>query len=433
MSFDVYWDINKGKRVAKSIKLIDESIDDGDSAQHGIVDVSIERNANTTFGFIRCLCTDEKVFWNVSNSKRQPKPIMVGSQVSFKIRLRGGLRCATDIKVLPDGSLHEEQILPGMCTALLIENNKAILLEVRDCPLLQAKFHDIRVLNETVSAYNDQVNPVNWDKHVVDVDTVNQCSNNEAPVVESDTVPSKAASIGSDGTEKNKEKGTKPKYFPTLLRMPIPLSLSDIPKDKNFEPGDIISCQVKVNFALQRSPISVLPFEKSSINLLSTNNSGSIETIRKATKKKGRINKLKFRMKSTLQHSDHVSDEQLGDYSLSTLNYVEIIETEERSKEERLKELQQIGATRRLSKEYFCAYQEILKTADDSDSDEDYNRDINVVNAKRSSNDRGSISIQYNDEVEFWSLFPHTNWCFSPTVLPKLRTEYNGVRNIIYH
>ena len=53
------------------------------------------------FGFIRCLSSDEKLFWHSSGSAActNQNDLQEGREVSFQMRRRGGLRCAVNIRV----------------------------------------------------------------------------------------------------------------------------------------------------------------------------------------------------------------------------------------------------------------------------------------------------------------------------------------------
>ena len=79
---------------------------------------------------------------------------MLGSEVSFQLRRRGGLRCAANIRTLAPGSIPAatEQLLPELCTALVTEAGQVVLLDVSAAPLLSKKYLDLRVMAEAASS-----------------------------------------------------------------------------------------------------------------------------------------------------------------------------------------------------------------------------------------------------------------------------------------
>ena len=70
----------------------------------GLLDVVVVRNGGK-YGFIRCLPSDEKLFWHSSGAASgvSVNDLVEGGEVAFQMRRRGGLRCATTIRILPQG------------------------------------------------------------------------------------------------------------------------------------------------------------------------------------------------------------------------------------------------------------------------------------------------------------------------------------------
>jgi hypothetical protein len=60
--FDLCFDKKTNKKIAKNVRLTDEPIPGLQGDNYGILDVVVSRNGK--FGFIRCIPTDEKLFWH---------------------------------------------------------------------------------------------------------------------------------------------------------------------------------------------------------------------------------------------------------------------------------------------------------------------------------------------------------------------------------
>eukprot|EP01041_Mallomonas_annulata_P011521 gene11521-24091_t len=298
VSFDLYLDKRTGKLVGRAVSLTDYPALDSPGIHYGITEIL----AKNKTGFIRVIATDEKLSWNTlgcsssssSNTNGNGNgtggshghghvhghspvkailggsgsgsgsttgvPITDNTEVSFEIRIRGGVRTASSVTpLLPIGSLRKEELLPGVCTAIVVDELHVVLADVTGCPLLASKYVDlIKASNVPKGAAGKH-----WE-HV--------------------SVPEKGGGTGSGGEKGSGEKGTggdkssdkvvgdkmeqhvtsvsssvmysDRKYYGTLVRAPIAMDCT-IEERKNLMIGELIKCQVVVDWALQRYPIRV--------------------------------------------------------------------------------------------------------------------------------------------------------------------------------
>jgi hypothetical protein len=123
--FDYYIDRKTNRKVAKRVMLTEESIPGYENEQIGVLEVVNSMGKNGRYGFIRCIPTDEKLFWHCSGliSPVDQSNLLEGKEVSFHIRKRGGMRCAMDIKLLTSGSLSQDvTITTETCLGVIVQN-----------------------------------------------------------------------------------------------------------------------------------------------------------------------------------------------------------------------------------------------------------------------------------------------------------------------
>jgi len=204
--------------------------------------VSVSRNAKSAF--IRVLGTDEKLAWVSEHAGEKPS-LAEGTEVSFEVRVRGGLRCALDVKQLPEGTLRKEELLDGFCTALVIDDMHVVLTDVSECALLAHKYVDL------VKAV------LSLGKGSAGKATVFAASAPTGPTPASPTKSSTSTPTESTAVD-GKAGGSERKYFGTLLRVPIAMEVS---KDKRGKErlvvGTLVRCRAVVDWALQRYPLRV--------------------------------------------------------------------------------------------------------------------------------------------------------------------------------
>ena len=417
--FDICWDSNKGRQIARNIRLTDEPIN-GNEKQFGVIDVAIDKSGGK-FGFIRCLESDEKLYWYLSpamvaslrakgKSAENPLPLHVGSEVSFTLRRRGGLRCAAEIELIEQGSLFKEVESPYVCIGIVTDKNEILLTDVSKSPDFNRKYVDLKLLSDLMAVSKDQKcsgdskTSALWEK-------IGSSASSNTPPVQSVASGVSAANIEEEFPSDSvvdldgKEKGTessgfqveyKPKYFPCIPRKAIPLSTAS---DSSYAVGTVVNCLLTVNWLLQRSPLHA--------SIVSP----KIDS--KAIKKKGRIVRLKFRAKPPAENADGSATtssstpsgpaaELFSVYNLSAVDFVEIYDLEDRSKVAD-------ASNSTIGPLYYCDMREVVVPPLSSDERE---------------------GLQYGDEVEFWSVPSLGNIAFSPSLVSKSNsTDYAGVTN----
>ena len=295
VSFDVYFDRASFKRVAKNVCMTDEAIDDIDQSS---IDPALYDNVGFTipsevtsssssssmgilevirggsFGFIRKIADDEKLFWNQSSllkfyssdQKIEASDLQEGRPVLFAMRKRGGFRCAVDIQLLEFGALRGYSTLKDKVHAIAIGEGNFVLTDVSSCPLLHKKVANLRDA----------------------IDTFQKKKGNN----ESSELPAK--------------KGIK--YFMSLHS--TPLTVKDDPSDvKELPVGTLVTCQAVVDWAYQRFPLSLTnlevdnnapplpaPPQNSSISATTSEVGEDLETMR--GRRRGFISKLKIEQRN---------------------------------------------------------------------------------------------------------------------------------------
>jgi len=252
VTFDVHLDKRTGRMVARSVSLTDfpASGVDGESANcTGVVDLA--KNGKT--GFIRVLVTDEKLVWQPTG---QPVAVETtgekvhlsdGKEVSFEVRVRGGVRCAMNVKPLVDGTLRKREVVEGVCTALVLSETHVVLADVTACPLLSSKYLD---LVKAAALLGKGASGKPWTH-------VSLTGNTTGSTAKESSSPSTAgASHTSDSCQNGKSGTGDRKFYGTLLRTPVLIMKSAEEKCK-YAVGSLVTCRAVVDWALQRSPIGV--------------------------------------------------------------------------------------------------------------------------------------------------------------------------------
>ena len=248
VTLDVYFDRLTFKRIAKNICMTDEAIDDVDessldpSMYDGEIGFVIPREVNSssssmgilevvkggTFGFIRKLADDEKLFWNQSsllgfypskdNEKIETTDLQEGRPVLFTSRRRGGLRCAVNIQLLAFGALRGYSTLKQRVQAVAIGEGNFILTDVSSCPLLNKKVANVRAAIEVAQQ----------------------------------------AKEGNEAEDTSTKRDIR--YFSSLHS--TSLTVKDDPSDaKELPVGTLVTCQAVVDWAYQRFPLSLTNIE----------------------------------------------------------------------------------------------------------------------------------------------------------------------------
>lgn len=424
VTFSVCWDPTRARKVAKRIRLTDEPICDAAGEelgeQQGIIDVLVDKVEK--YGFIRCIPSDEKLFWHMASASNGTKggnsnggagkdalPLMLGSEVAFQLRRRGGLRCAAGIRTLHQGTLAEETVLPELCTALVIAPNHLVLVDVSAAPLLRKKYLDPRAVTEATAPRDSTGSATakeNWSK--VALEAVTPATSSPVEIVGELECETEKVSIGDDVADLSPTAGVdvtpaetgvlsaviaevdpsdyKAKYFQVLPRTPLTI----VSNGTAAQVGDLVRCRVTVKWVSQRSPVSaevvdVVPTEDAD---------GKV-----AAKKRGRISRMKMRVKALPAGAcAAVDDECLTAYSLPSVDFVEITDL---SGEE--------GAQL-----FYCEALEVLP-----------------CDEQRDGNSRDSVAFpQPGDEVDFWAVRGAGNLAFHVRMLPKVKDHGVSQRGI---
>jgi cold shock CspA family protein len=285
--FDVYHDLKLNQNIGKVVRLTDEPVYDDNNTllvnQIGTIDIVVVRHGK--FGFIRCIPSDEKIFWHSSGISQDTNinDLVESKEVLFSIRRRGGSRCASDIKIIDsnhESSCTKKVLVEGSSVGVVIQNpvdktKQVILVDVTNCPLLLSKYWN----TNSITSSENKVVDKQWEK-------LNGLVIEEKPIVES----------VSDA-----------RYFPPLMRLPVNIKSDGEGIDADlYEVGDIVECQgmflfykyhffyyfsylifffflVFAEWSLNRNPVEVSIMKKQ-----------SAESI----KKSGTIQRLKVRVKS---------------------------------------------------------------------------------------------------------------------------------------
>ncbi len=425
--FNLCWDNSRNRKIAKAVRLTDEPApDSGGSSepQQGIVDMAVEKNG--CFGFIRCLPSDEKLFYHIGTGMPRPADLHVGSAVSFRLRVRGGLRCATDIACIPMHAVQLQSELPGECHALVVgDGSAAVLVDAKGCggAALCKKFIGLSLLS--AGALADQhgsaaamgagkkVSSALWDKKSIETGagaastTIHVTSENG----NGDDDEEAAADAKRDETY-------MPKFYPPLPRIYLPLKDAggaDVTPGAGPPVGSVVLCKVVVNWAAQRQPLYFC--------LAST-------TAALAVCKRGRIVRSKFRLKLPLSLESlmpgqinegnkevaSVAEDSISSAALALVDLVEIFDLEERTKDQRLVDLAAsavapANAVTLSPKVFYCRHDEVTLGPD---------AEFGAA---------GRDGIQNGSEVEFWAV-PSLSSCMAlnVSVVPgKIHEDYGGI------
>jgi hypothetical protein len=385
--FDVCWDFTKGKKMAKNIRLTDESITGAEDPQFGVVDVFVDKNER--YGFIRVIPSDEKLFWHMGPKSQTSGTVgsehaghlMLGSEVRFSLRSRGGLRCATDIQVLPAGQLCAKETLPECCLGLVVDESQLVLLDVKAVALLCNKYLDLGLMQNALLNHRKlKSGAEGWSRA------------NEIPQKLGKAGASGGASASENGAavpddspkEEAENTDFAAKYFPMLPRCPLryvvsPAAEADVPGTGagSCAAGEVVACTLDVQWGLQRTPVAATVVPSSSSQEASQ---GLIATPMQAVKKKGVITKLKFRTSvAATAGSDGNEFCGLQRRSFPLIDFVEILAVGDSSRSASVVELS--------SEYYYCQFNELVQRYSvESNSRED------------------ASQPQVGDEVEFFNI-----------------------------
>lgn len=379
VTFDVHWDRSRGKRMAKNIRLTDEVIPNEIERQSGVVDVIVDKGEK--FGFIRVTATEEKLLWSSSSAKTKAN-LDVGSFVTFQIRRRGGMRMACDIVVVPAVEMkqREVEVREELCKAVIVSATHAVLVDTLSCPPVQHLYVHPPVINEIIVPAAKEGK--SWEKvksgaTSTGIEEVNsppsnvEVNHHEAEDASSLALTKEDTAAAASGARRE----YKAKYYSSTQRALIPIKLN---ADIKVEVGDVVSCRVALSYK-QRHPVHIVVVEV---------------LAEKATKKKGTVNRVKFRPRNLPKASTLVNIDQFNKYNLANTDFIEILDVEAMTKSETTLNRTEVHF-------FYCDVHEIPQPLNE------YKRDI----------------LTQSDEIEFWHLPSVGYVALAPSVVPKARMK----------
>ena len=350
VSFQFHVDFRTGNFIAKGVALTDKpfvpsAVDSSNSTtatrQVGVLQV-VSGKGSSRFGFARGIPSGQKLFWHVNDLCSELKAVggaansssadsgdspelssaginaIEGCEVSYQIRLRGGLPCAVDIKPLPVGSLREEEVVDGTLLGIVVDGNRVVLLDVSSSDILNkqywnGKYNDAfavpakpvtATVDATVSPNDVTVSLVAGGVGAGDAVGSADASggldvtiNEDSSFIADDCADATETKTATTNAVINDDKRA-PKYFELLTRNSVPVTTRDVVLNglgavshpaalAELHPGDLVYCSAVVNWALNRQPIAVC-------DVIPATNSSAIQSVN-VRKSKGSIVRLKIR------------------------------------------------------------------------------------------------------------------------------------------
>lgn len=379
VEFDLLIDKRTMKKIGKNVHLTDEPIleefDDRNmminhdmkefketgSLRYGVID-SIVGVKSGKFGFIRCIPSDEKLFWHSSSILKSytapsiavsemdvENSIHDGQVIAFELRRRGGMRCAVNINPLISNEIFSEQLIDGLNIVLIVENQIGVIIDPSLCPLLLKKLWDIRPL-----AYQRDLSIEN---------TV------QSPL------------------------GRDVQYFPCIGRDGIPIASSEVMMPTELSVGSLIICQAVCHWSTKRQPIRLIPIQSLASAISHYPAYSSMIPSLIVTKQQGILTKIKIKGEIIFSNNQEFKDSHRPD--LSSWNHLEFCEIQLLTTNEKISEKNMI---------YYCLYHEIFFKKDA----------FNALSRE---------SIQLGDKIEFFPSPVHAVALY-PSLVLKVTIAY---------
>jgi len=257
VTYDVYFDPVTNNRVAKNVKLTDESIPGVEGEHFGVLDSVFSRGGR--YGFIRVAPNDEKLFWHNTgiSSGMDENTFTEGAEVGFSIRRRGGLRIAVNLRIVSSGETRAvETRLAGLCTGLVVEERGELavfIIDVSQVPLLTRKFWNTERVKDLVAGSGGGIGG----STATDDETSQATSNNNS--------------------------GAAPdaNYYPPMPRSAVPIDPAELETAKaTLAPGDLVQCTCVCNWIRQRTPVKVCSLVKLPTNNLGPRRKGTVVRVK---------------------------------------------------------------------------------------------------------------------------------------------------------
>jgi cold shock CspA family protein len=179
VTFDVCVDRVTGARVAANVKVSDVQAEGGEWPQLGCLEY-FRADGDMHGGYIRSVPSDEKLMWNqlvrstdenddVAADSHSRQEWKLGSIVSFEIRVRGGIRYAAGVAIVPpesDLAPQKEVELDGVVRGVIVESPatkggvaesgpgslSVYIVDTSECPSMTNKI--VSLTNDTYVLYS---------------------------------------------------------------------------------------------------------------------------------------------------------------------------------------------------------------------------------------------------------------------------------------
>lgn len=378
--FDIYYDKNRGKPVAKNIRLTDEPVPDALGEQIGVVEFIMDKGDK--FGYVRSIPNNEKLLWQlIQMGKANDSEIQQGSIVGFEIRRRGGLRCAANLRALQKEerenavALWEALLRDGDVSALILNSNSAVLVDTSSNKILQHRYVSLPLFISASQLVADAGKNKQWEKQSL---KAGSSEGSAQPTIVNEEVSSSPKDVVAGDIKPNKVDSNrvlyKPKYFQPASRVPLQIKAEPVSTEAHsFKTGDYVRCSVNVEWEQQVNVASIVPRE----------------TVSQAQKKQGTITRHKLKLGANKDVLTGVDMELWNRYNLLNTDVTEISLAE--------------GSGVLC---YYVPSNEIALASENS-------RDV----------------VQQGDQVDFWVVPEVGNYALGATLVPKIQPKDTaGVR-----
>eukprot|EP00603_Paraphysomonas_imperforata_P008348 CAMPEP_0114425774 /NCGR_PEP_ID=MMETSP0103-20121206/7420_1 /TAXON_ID=37642 ORGANISM="Paraphysomonas imperforata, Strain PA2" /NCGR_SAMPLE_ID=MMETSP0103 /ASSEMBLY_ACC=CAM_ASM_000201 /LENGTH=1204 /DNA_ID=CAMNT_0001594643 /DNA_START=179 /DNA_END=3793 /DNA_ORIENTATION=- len=280
VSFDVCVDRVTGARVAANVKVSDVQAEGGEWPQLGCLEF-FRADGDMHGGYIRCVPSDEKLMWNqlgrstednATAEKGGREEWKLGSVVSFEIRVRGGVRYAAGVAVVPPESELAPQAeieLEGEVHGVVVETPQVkgggapgaglsvYVVNTTNCPSMKNKIVDLagavqvvkqKALIHGAGTFSASDN-ASWEKKQLQ----DPGGDVEAEKKDKDQTQKKSAKA-----EKLKDESSTPQMnmYPPLPGAVLPIH-DDANSPEGLAVGNFVQCRLVANWFCQRLPLYV--------------------------------------------------------------------------------------------------------------------------------------------------------------------------------
>jgi len=187
--------------------------------------VGVVETSSGSGGYIRVIPTDEKLPWFVgalAEGSEVNRKLSPGSAVEAIVRIRAGIRYASSITIQPKPENNDKGLmLSGLCTAVVAEGSRAVIVDTSQCSLLAGKYTNL-------------------------LDSIRQCS-------DSKTIPTVEPAPADDANKM---------YYPKIFYgRSVPMRAAEDLDTAKLLPGAVIRCQAVVQWEVDRAPVECVAAE----------------------------------------------------------------------------------------------------------------------------------------------------------------------------